>query len=161
MKYSLADVAIQFMCKEDVERFWDKIDVLRQDDCWEWRGTKQKSSGHGVFSIRHVNCFAHRIAFKLEKGYLPDREKKRVVMHDCENPGCCNPRHLKSGTVKQNSNYPGAIAKLKSRTGVLASMHGRFGKNHPRFGKKHSSATKRKIQQFATARERRVAGRWK
>ena|ERR1700722_19173911 len=158
--YSLADVAIYgFLDKDATARFWKKVDRRGPTECWEWLAGKQKSSGHGVFSIKHISCFAHRVSYFLDRKKLPDLRKKLIVLHDCENPGCCNPKHLKSGTVKQNGNYPGCVAKLKARTGPLCPMYGRSGSKHPRWGKKHTKVTKQKIRQFAMTRQR-TGGRW-
>lgn len=41
---------------------------------------------------------AHRVAFFLEHGRWP----MPFCLHSCDNPPCCNPRHLHEGTQKQN-----------------------------------------------------------
>lgn len=40
---------------------------------------------------------AHRVAFRLTHGYCPPR-----LRHRCDNPPCCNVRHLLPGTQLQN-----------------------------------------------------------
>jgi hypothetical protein len=42
---------------------------------------------------------AHRIAYALIKGAIPDGQ---IVRHRCDNPGCCNPKHLEIGTHSDN-----------------------------------------------------------
>ena len=41
---------------------------------------------------------AHRFSYLLANGELPDN----LCCHTCDNPPCCNPKHLWDGTNKQN-----------------------------------------------------------
>lgn len=90
------------------ERFWSFVRVGPEQDCWPWQGGKREK-GYGYFYDGRkihgrTSWTAHRIAFALATGdasYLPDR--KRVVMHSCNNPPCCNPSHLSVGSIGQNS----------------------------------------------------------
>ena len=120
------------------ERFWEKVD--RSDGpeaCWPWVASLT-SNGYGYFNHSQPKRFgqttkAHRIAFILTKGSLFHGMN---VLHICDNPPCCNPSHLFSGTQKDN--YRDMVAKGRDnvprgdRTGPRKhpEKYGR-GESHP------------------------------
>lgn len=87
-----------------IKRFWLRVIRNEPTDCWPWiaRGKRiHPASKYGKFSIGPKgNCRtfrAPRIAHFISTGEWPE-----LVMHLCDNPPCCNPAHLRSGTAKEN-----------------------------------------------------------
>jgi hypothetical protein len=65
--------------------------------CIIWTGYTNPK-GYGQFGIRSGrSVVAHRYA--LARALGPD---PRQVHHDCDNPPCCNPEHLRYGTNDEN-----------------------------------------------------------
>jgi HNH endonuclease len=67
--------------------------------CWEWIGTRNPA-GYGVLNVRESARLAHRIAYTLAYGQIPEGLH---VMHRCDNPGCVRPDHLSVGTIADNN----------------------------------------------------------
>lgn len=55
--------------------------------------------GYGVIRINGRNVGAHRVAYELKNRPIP---KGLFVLHNCDNPRCCNPDHLRVGTQAEN-----------------------------------------------------------
>lgn len=86
---------------------------LRQDasGCWVWTGSTTRRGWHGRISVNHHLVMAHRVAYELWVGPIPEGLK---VLHRCDNPPCCNPMHLFLGTQRDNMQDAGR----KGRMGV-------------------------------------------
>lgn len=86
-----------------VDLYWSKVDVRAEDECWPWcRATYW--DGYGCVGIRRpsgrsTTMRAHVLSLILSSG---EDANGRLALHSCDNPPCCNPRHLRWGTQKDN-----------------------------------------------------------
>jgi len=80
-------------------RFWKKVSVTSEDACWCWTGARQ-TAGYGEFAAGNKTVLAHRLAYSLFYGC--EIPASKVVRHLCNNPACCNPKHLALGTQADN-----------------------------------------------------------
>lgn len=91
------------------ERFWAKVDT--SGECWTWTACL-KSNGYGSFRLLGSMRLAHRVAYEMEVGPIPEGMQ---IDHKCHNRACVRPEHLRLATHAQNqANRSGAAASSKS-----------------------------------------------
>ena len=95
------------------ERFWEKVNKKTKEECWEWLSVKNEGM-YGRFKIKNKIKLAHRVAYELVKGSIPDGLQ---IDHLCRNKCCVNPNHLEAVTPQENSRR--ATGKLTCINGHL------------------------------------------
>lgn len=102
----------------EADRFWAK--AVRSGGCLVWTGPG-KGNGYGTTHFRGSVMSAHRAAYILSKGPIPEGMN---VCHSCDNRACVNPDHLWLGT--QSENLMDMVQKGRQ---VLSPMR---GEGHPK-----------------------------
>jgi hypothetical protein len=81
------------------EKFWSKVNIQGDDECWLWTGAKW-GNGYGLLCLNPSSLLAHRLSWELHYGLVPDG---LLVLHKCDVRNCINPKHLYVGTHIDNT----------------------------------------------------------
>lgn len=117
----------------DESWFYSRVDTSGGPDaCWPWTGEKT-SKGYGRVrgwpGVKALSTGAHRVAYDL--AHPKRRLGTRQARHTCDNPPCCNPKHLVAGTNLDNRRDSvrrgRASAPIKIKSDDLATLRRLYG----------------------------------
>jgi len=97
-----------------MKRFWDKVCIKGEKECWLWLASKHRKTSYGQFSFEGKTQYAHRFAWALTNGPIPEG---KTVLHSCDNTACVNPAHLNLGTQLEN------IEDMNKKGRHVAAVH--------------------------------------
>lgn len=83
-------------------RLFALVEFGDEDECWNFAGAWRSRFGYGRISAgghRGRGVQAHKAMYELLVGAVP---AGMWLLHQCDNPLCCNPKHLRPGTAKEN-----------------------------------------------------------
>lgn len=97
-------------------RFWAKVE--RTDGCWEWTAAKD-TNGYGVFWLDGKQQQAHRVAYEMLVGPIPDGMQ---IDHICANRLCV--RHLRVCSPWENTHAEHTSTTAKINAAKTHCPHG-------------------------------------
>lgn len=97
----------------NLDRFWTRVDRTGGPDaCWPWVAGRF-ANGYGSFRVDGRNARAHRWLLGHLRGEALGADE--LGCHHCDNPPCCNPRHLFIGSHGDNTRDMTAKGRHRSQ----------------------------------------------
>lgn len=86
-------------------RLWSRIDVRGPDECHPWIGNVGPKGYGRIYLVSprkkpSTRVAVTRVVWEISNGPIPDG---MFVLHQCDNPPCCNINHLFLGSNQDNT----------------------------------------------------------
>jgi hypothetical protein len=116
------DAPIRAYIRDEKASYWTRVDKNGPvsadrpdlDPCWMWTGFINPVSGYGQFHRTKLLEYAHRYAYKLAFGEIPE---DLHIDHICCVRACVNPAHLEAVTQQENNVRAGATRRSRKGRG--------------------------------------------
>ena len=101
MTGKLANAGCGFLCEGEMntEKALSCIEIGDDKSCWNWTASTGSQNKYGHLRFEGKYEYAHRFAWEYFIGNIPEGLQ---VLHHCDNPLCCNPKHLYLGKPVDN-----------------------------------------------------------
>lgn len=115
---------------DPAEKFLRHVDrSAGPDGCWPWTGYVHPTSGYGVWAHRRESTTAHRWAWRLLVGPIPDDH----LHHRCENRRCVNVAHLEPIAAGEHARLTLVTGRCRSGRHALEGGNVGVKKNGDRY----------------------------
>lgn len=102
---------------KEINRFWSKVHRGADNECWPWLDSPV-IGGYGRLKVRGQSVRSNRLAYFIQHGIDP---LELPVLHSCDNPPCCNGKHLRADTYQSNTRE--SVTKGRANT-ARGERHG-------------------------------------
>ncbi|MEW2311784.1 HNH endonuclease signature motif containing protein [Streptomyces sp. NPDC006864] len=107
---------------QDISRFLEKIDPPNVDGCTLWNASKF-AGGYGQFKLKGRSVLAHRVAWTLQRGTIPDDlVLDHVYLRGCRSKACVNTAHLELVTHEENARRRDAAERWRASVWVSTEL---------------------------------------
>jgi hypothetical protein len=129
------------------DTFWTKVERRGQDECWPWIGKTKSAQGYGrldfggkegVYAPRVAYLIAHPNSITLRSP--TDLSIPEFIRHTCDNPPCCNPKHLILGSHADNIKDKVARGRQVKWGGGIGSPRAKLSAEDVRIIRLHKKA---------------------
>jgi hypothetical protein len=94
-----------------------KVVYTINEECWECTSHVQDKYGYCKINFSGKTQLLHRVIYQEYNGAIPEGF---VILHECDNPKCINPNHLRAGTHADN-----VIDRVSKNRSAIGERHGR------------------------------------
>lgn len=148
----------------DLKRFLELVDRTEGDDaCHPWVGPVRNDRGYGAFYVDGNRYVAHRWLLGHLRGRPLDWPAE-IGCHTCDNPRCCNPKHLYVGSHHDNtmdaiarSGHPAAARRAQTHC-VAGHPYDAENTHQSPNGWRYCRTCKRNQSRRTATRSRRARG---
>jgi DNA-binding transcriptional regulator YiaG len=125
--YNASEKMDSLLTPEAFRLFMPKVQF--GEGCWEWRGAKSqnrgKTKGYGKWWLpgqgkRGQALYTNRLMYCFSRRVTMSSIKELNILHECDNPPCVRPSHLRLGTMADN--IVDMISKQRMHRGSARGM---------------------------------------